>query len=353
MLESQTTISEAVQLSWPREARRGFLNTATVGLPPRAGLQALQAHIAQWQDGQLIAPSVDADVDRCRAAFGRLVGVSGDDVAVAGAVSSFVGLVAASLPSNARVLVADGDFTSVLFPFLEQQRRGVQVHSVALEEIVDAVDAQTDIVAVSAAQSSDGRLIDLDALAAAARHHGADVLLDATQAAGWMEIDASRFTYVVAGAYKWLLCPRGAAFLTVGEEAAQRLIAQHANWYAGHDRWDSIYGAPLRLARGARRLDVSPAWASWCGGAPALELLADLGPAAIGAHNVELANQLRRELGLPESASAIVSVAAPGAADRLGAAGVRIATRAGNARVSFHLYNDEDDVDLALAALRG
>ncbi len=353
MLESQTTITDAVRLSWPQEARRGFLNTATVGLPPRAGLEALHAHIAQWQDGQLIASTVDPEVDRCRAAFGRLVGVSGEDVAVAGAASSFVGLVAASLASNARVLVADGDFTSILFPFLEQRRRGVQVRSVALDEIVDAIDGRTDIVAVSAAQSSDGRVIDLEALAAAARHHGADVLLDTTQAAGWMEIDASQFTYVVASAYKWLLCPRGAAFLAVDQETAQRLIAHHANWYAGLDRWESIYGSPLRLASGARRLDVSPAWASFAGGAPGLELLADLGPAVIGAHNVELANRLRRELGLPESASAIVSVAAPGAADRLAAAGVRIATRAGNARVSFHLYNDEDDVDLALAALRG
>ena len=51
--------------------------------------------------------------------------------------------------------------------------------------------------------------------------------------------------------------------------------------------------------------------------------------------------------------SAIVSVgAAGGTAERLAAAGVRCATRAGRVRLSFHLYNTEDDVDRALAALR-
>ena len=48
-----------------------------------------------------------------------------DDVAVGAAVSAFAGLVAAALPAGARVLCAEGDFTSVLFPFLAQEARGV------------------------------------------------------------------------------------------------------------------------------------------------------------------------------------------------------------------------------------
>jgi selenocysteine lyase/cysteine desulfurase len=316
-------------------------------------MQALQAHLAAWADGQLDPLDVDVDVERSRTAFGRLVGAAAQDVAIAAAASSFVGLVAASLTPGARVLVAEGDFTSILFPFLEQERRGVHVRVVALEHLIEAIDADTDVVAVSAVQSSDGRVIDLGALAAAARHHGTEVVLDVTQAAGWMPIDASRFTYVVAAAYKWLLCPRGIAFMAVGAEAAERLLAHHAGWYAGPNPWESIYGTPLRLAPGARRLDISPAWACWVGAAPALELLVDCGPDAIGVHNGELADRLRSGLGLPRTGSAIVSVAAPGAGERLAAAGVRASVRAGNARLSFHLYNDEDDVDRALVALGG
>src|SRR5690606_23416278 len=50
--------------------------------------------------------------------------------------------------------------------------------------------------------------------------------------------------------------------------------------------------------------------------------------------------------------SAIVSVPRPDAARRLAEAGVVSATRAGAARVSFHLYNTEADVERALAAPR-
>ena len=43
----------------------------------------------------------------------------------------------------------------------------------------------------------------------------------------------------------------------------------------------------------------------------------------------------------------------PGAAERLAAAGVRAAVRAGRVRLAFHLYSDERDVDLAVSALTG
>jgi hypothetical protein len=46
-----------------------------------------------------------------------------------------------------------------------------------------------------------------------------------------------------------------------------------------------------------------------------------------------------------------VSVDLEGAPERLEAAGVRASTRAGAARLSFHLHNTEADADLALEAL--
>jgi hypothetical protein len=54
-----------------------------------------------------------------------------------------------------------------------------------------------------------------------------------------------------------------------------------------------------------------------------------LAAALVQAHNVRLARRFLAGLGLPPPQSAIVSVAHPGAAERLAAAGVRAATRAG------------------------
>jgi selenocysteine lyase/cysteine desulfurase len=330
---------------------RGHLDAATSGVPPIAAIAAMREAVAAWAEGRIDGPGYDVDVERARGAFADLIGVESGDVACGANASVFAGLVAASVPPGSEVVVATGDFTSVLFPILAQERRGVRVREVPLEQVPEAIDARTSLVAVSAVQSSDGRVLDLDALATAAAHHGAEVFLDATQAAGWLPIMASRFTYVCAGAYKWLLSPRGTAFLAVGPEAAERLTPHTAGWYAAQEPWSTCYGGPLRLAPSAKRFDVSPAWTCWSGTAPAVELIAEIGVEAVGAYDLALAARLREGLDMPASDSAIVIAEHPDAAARLQWAGIRAAVRAGRARMSCHLPATFTDVDRALEAL--
>ncbi len=331
-----------------------YLNTASYGLPPRPAWEALQAAQDEWRHGRTGFDGWDESVGRSRAAWARLCGVAEADVAIGPQVSPFAGLVAAALEPGAQVLAAREDFTSILFPLLAQEARGVQVRFAPLESLAEAVDASTDLVAVSAVQSSDGRLADLDAIAAAAAHHGARVLLDVTQACGWLPLDAARFDYVVCAGYKWLLAPRGTAFLYAGAEARERLTPHLAGWYAADPPMRNLYGPPLRLAQTAKALDVSPAWMSWVGQAPALELLERLGLERVHAHDTGLAARFARGLGLPVGGSAIVSLELPvEAADRLAAARVRCAGRGGLTRFSFHVANTEADVDRALDVLAG
>jgi selenocysteine lyase/cysteine desulfurase len=330
---------------------RGHLDAATSGVPPLRSAAAARDAVAAWAEGRIDGRAFDGDVRRSREAFARIVGVPADDVACGGAVSVFAGLVAAAVPAGGEVLFAAGDFTSLVFPMLAQEPRGVRVRELPLEQIPEAIDARTSLVAVSAVQSADGRLVDLDALAAAAEHHGADVFLDVTQAAGWLPIDASRFTFVCAGAYKWLLAPRGTALMAVRPEAVGRLVPHTAGWYAGEDPWSTCYGGPLRLPTTAKRFDVSPAWVCWAGTAPSLELIDELGPAAIGAHDLALAARLRGGLGMPPSGSAIVIADRPDAEACLRRAGVKASVRAGRVRLSCHLPATVDDIDLALTAL--
>ncbi len=329
-----------------------YLNTASAGLPTRSTISAVDDVMDRWRRGLLQAPDTDATIAACRDAFAALVGVDAADVAIGSQASALIAPIAASVPDGGEVLCAAGDFTSVVFPFLAQARRGVRVREVSLPDLAGAVGPDTDLVAVSAVQSADGAVADLDALAEVAAAGRTRVLLDTTQSAGWLPLDASRFTYTVTGGYKWLLAPRGTAYLTVGADEAESLPHDQAGWYAGEERWESLYGGPLRLAPGARGLDVSPAWFSWVGQLPALELLAAVGVEAIHAHDVQLANAFRAGVGLPASDSAIVSVqVGPAAADALTEHGIAAAMRAGRLRLSFHLHNDPGDVEAALGAI--
>jgi len=331
-----------------------YLNTTTLGLPPRRSLTALQVALNNWRAGTAYPPDYDRPLNHARARYAELVSVDAGSVAIGPQVSMFAGLVAASLPTGSEVLTAEGDFTSILFPFHAQAERGITVREVPLDRLADAVTARTTLLSVSAAQSSDGRVADLDALEAACASTGTRVLLDVTQAAGWLPIDASRFAYTVCAGYKWLLAPRGTAFFTVHPDLRDQLVPHHAGWYAGEEPWSSIYGTPLRLAADARRFDLSPAWHSWIAAAPALDLLTEVGTVVLQAHAVGLAERFRTAAGLPSSNSAIVSAVADEHVDDLmKAAGIVGAIRAGRLRLSFHVSTSEEDADRAAEVLAG
>ncbi|CAA9352045.1 MAG: Cysteine desulfurase [uncultured Gemmatimonadaceae bacterium] len=330
-----------------------YLNTASYGLPPRPGWEALQAALADWQGGRTSWEGWGESAEAARASWARIVGVGVETVAIGATVSGLVGAVAASVPDGARVLGCDVEFASLLFPFLVQERRGISVDLVAPAELAGAIDESTDVVAFSAVQMSTGEVADVPAVAAAARAHGAMTVCDATQACGWLPIDGSALDVVVASAYKWMMSPRGSAFMAIAPERLDAIVPTAASWYGGEDVHKSYFGPPLRLAESARRHDTSPAWFSWVGTAPALALIEEIGVDAIHAHDVGLANRFRAGLGLEPSDSAIVSADAPGGDARLQAAGIVAALRGGRLRVSWHVYNTEADVDRALDVIAG
>jgi selenocysteine lyase/cysteine desulfurase len=330
------------------DGARGYLNTASYGLPPRPAWDALQAALDDWRVGRTSWEGWNEATDRARTVWARLVQAPVEQVAVGATVSELVGLVAASR-SRARVLSTDNEFASVLFPWLVGKS---ELRTVPVRDLASAVDDRTDVVAFSAVQSSNGEVADLDAIADAAKAHGALTVVDATHAVGWLPLDATRFDAVACAGYKWLLTPRGTAYLYVSPEVLEHTAPLHAGWYSAEEPYASYYGLPLRLATTARRLDTSPAWFSWVGAQPALETLESLNIEHIHRHDVELANRFRAGLGLEPSNSAIVSTNVEGAEEKLERAGIRAAVRAGALRASFHVYNTEDDVDTALEALR-
>src|SRR5690242_6004186 len=328
-----------------------YLDTATYGLPPEPAWDALHEALAEWRTGTGRWEAWSEATQKARETWARLVGVPAERVAVGGSLAELVALVAASLPDGTKVLVADGDFTSVLFPLAVQAERGVSLVSVPVGELAERLDESFGAVAFSAVQSATGEVADLGAIEEAAAAAGAVTIVDGTQAVGWLPLDAGRFDALGCTAYKWLMSPRGTGFLWLGDRLVERVRPLHASWFAGESIHDSYYGLPLRLAGNARRFDSSPAWFSWVGTAATLELVESIGVERIHRHDVALANAFRAGLGHAPSNSAIVRVEVPDATARLAAAGIRASSRAGFLRASFHLYNTRADVEAAVAAL--
>lgn len=349
MVETKLTVG---QLAGQFDVDPGYLSAATCGVAPRPAVAALRADLERWRRGGVDAGAYDPVVSRTRAAYARLVGVDPGRVAIGSQTSALVANIAVSLADGSEVLVAEGDFTSIVYPFLAGER--LRVRCVPMSELANAISDTTDLVVFSLVQSATGQVADADEITLAAAAHGAATLVDTTQAAGVLPVQAGRFDATVCHAYKWLCAPRGVAFLTVSEQFAGRLRPVAAGWYAGDDPWTSIYGSRMVLATDARRFDVSPAWQAFVGAEQSISLFADADTPSLWRHATGLGDALCAGLGIPEQGQAIVTWADPDGSQlaRLTAAGIRASGRGGRVRAAFHVWNTEADVRAVLAALR-
>lgn len=335
---------------------RDFLSACTAGLPPRATRAAVIADVEAASRGRIDPLAACASVERARASFAHLVSTTPDRIAIGSQASVFAALVAGDLPDGAEVLCAEGDFSSVILPFVHAGR-GIRVVTAPLASLAAAVTEETALVAFSVVQSATGEVADAEAIRRAAEAAGALTLCDATQAVGWLPVDAREYDAVICHAYKWLCCPRGVAFAALSPRLQAQLRPIFAGWYAGADPWSSCYGHDVVLADDASRFDVSPAWQAFLGADPALALFAAADRDDLHRHTTGLAARFRALSGLPVPVrpSAIVTWADPEGKDlaRLLDAGITASGRAGRARVAFHVFNDDVDVDHAVAALAG
>jgi selenocysteine lyase/cysteine desulfurase len=335
-----------------------YLDSATYGLPPEPTMRAMRGALDAWQAGAgEWVTDWDRPAEETRVSFGRILGVARETVALIPAASVGVGVVAATLGPDDEVVIPADEFRSVLYPLLVARERGVRVREVSLERIVDEIRPATTLVAATVVQMQSGRVVEVESILERAHAVGARVLLDATHAIPFVPLAgvASRVDYLVAAAYKHLLCPRGVAFMVVRPDRLAALPAVNANWRTSDRPWDTFFGGPLALPDSAARFDVSLAWLPWVGAIESLRLIAEWSDAGTLEAPIALARNLAAELDLPWGGASLVCVpVADGEAvrDELRRAGVKAAVRGTAIRLSTHVYNDEVDTARAAAAIR-
>jgi len=338
--------------------RRAYVDSATLGLPPRPTVEALQRALLDWQTG-----AADWEVDwepagdLCRREIAPMLGAPAEEIALVPAVSVGIAPIAAALGPRDELVVPDDEFHSLLLPLMAvAERSGARVRRVPFPDVANAVGPRTTLVATSHVRSDGGDVQDLDSVAARAAEVGARVVVDATHAAGLLPIDSSRreLDVVVAAAYKHLLCPRGVAFARISPSAQRAYAPVSASWVSVEPR--TYYGGGTgALARDARRFDVSLAWHAWVGAVESLRFLNAIPAEDRREWTVALASELASRLGLEPTGSSFLSVPVRVPLNeltrRLAEADVAAAIRAGEVRVAFHVYNTPADVDYVAGVL--
>ncbi len=352
---------------------RVYLDGAAHGPMPRRSLEAARAALDWKRDPSTLE---DAEYfrlpDRVRAASAELLHCAPESVAVATGASHGISLVACGLdfdPGDHVVVLRDG-FPAIALPWRDLARRGVDVEFVDADAVVDAIRANTRVVAVDHVNFATGRQLDLDLIGARCRAVGAVFVVDASQSLGVVPLDAIRCgaAVVAVAGYKWLLSPYGTGVTYVHPDWVERFRLPTFNWATiiGADDFNKLVDLEPRQRPGAIRFDV-PETAAFIHGralAESLEFLAEVGVERINAHVIALLDRMVE--GLPrtvrvesslESAerSAIIRLVPDSDVramyERLYAAGIKVSLREGGLRVAPGVWNTAADIDRLLAGL--
>ena len=305
----------------------------------------------------------------------RLLHVAPEMIAILASASELLGQLPMLLHPGAgtSVLAVATDFPAVTRPWLlYAATHDIEVHFVEDEAGVDLtsgliaeIDERTAVVAVGSVQYGTGTKIDIPRLRRATSDAGTRLIVDASQAAGAVRVDAEAWhaDIVVTSGYKWLGGHGGVALAAISPDLLER-APPLPGWMGAPDPFE-FDAKHVQFADGARRYTQSTmSYVSIAGLTAALDDLLAVDETVIEEHARQLADALIdavgehgwrpfRKAGDPARSSHIVSLTHPAvdaqtATDALRRRQIVCGARDGGVRVSIAPYNDSRDIaDLA------
>ena len=371
--------------SLPEEVH--YLNCAFIGPLPIATEEAGIEGILQKQNPTKIQPSdFFTKSDQVREAFANIIGADQSNrISIIPSASYGLAVAARNLrvEKGQNIVLLHQQFPGNVYTWrrkaddCEAQIRTVvppdgQVRGAEWNErILEAIDLNTAVVDVPNVHWTDGTVIDVSAVAARAREVGAALVIDATQSVGVMPFDVSEIqpdVLVVAG-YKWLLGPYSIGAAYYGSRFDEGVPLEE-NWIAREksEVFGDLVNYQPNYHPGAIRYDVgersNPILVPML--LASLGLISEWGPRRIQRYCHELGNIFIDEahsIGflLEEEkwrSSHLFGLQLPKRFDptsiknKLEDHNIFVSRRANALRISLHVYNDENDVEALLDALR-
>jgi selenocysteine lyase/cysteine desulfurase len=307
----------------------------------------------------------------------RLFHCDSTQVAIVAGASEILGQLPSLLQPrlNGTILAVSSDFPAITRPWL--RLAALNDHTVRFvddqpacdltDTLIEAIDENTAVVAVSSVQYATGTVVDISRLRQSTAQVGARLIVDATQAAGAMRVDAAAWDAdaVVASGYKWLGGHGGVA-LAIMSPLLLEQIPPLPGWMGASDPF-GFDATSVSLANDARRYTQSTmSYVSMAGLMKAVEQLLSLGEARIEAHARRLAAMLVsdaskygwqpfRSVSDPAASPHIISLGHPcesvqAIVERLRSHNIVCGTRGGRIRISLAPYNDASDVNTLIEA---
>ena len=374
---------------FPAVKRRTYLNAAASSPLATTVALAIEAHLNDTvENGDVHFAEWLAFRESLRGKVATFIGATPPEVAFLGSTSAGFSAVASlwSQRGIRRVLTLEGEFPSTTIPLLQA---GMSLEVVRprpdgatlAEQLDDALNAQVGAVAVSAVQFASGYRLDLEAVSRVCAERKVPWAVNAARALGQVPIDVAKLgcDFLAAPSHKWMLGGFGVGIFYAKAGTLQGVKLPWSGWFSTPDalRWDAFAGAQKSresvkgfLAKGvsvraeASALEASMSWGALHGLGAGVEILSTIGVPGVLEHNIGMQLLLRAGLrsagfvpNTPDEEAGMSGICVVPVEGDLSAAvralfkeGVVTSPRGGGVRISTHIFNDESDVEKALAA---
>jgi selenocysteine lyase/cysteine desulfurase len=361
-----------------------FLNAAATHPIPHVAAAAAAAEMRGRVDRAAPQPARP----ELRAAIARLINAAGpEDIGFVPSTGLAENAVATALNLGPdRGVVTDAlHFDGALAMYGERARHGMPLTVVRprdgrilIDDVAAAIRLDTRLIALSQISNINGFHHDIGAICAMAHARGVLVFADVIQAVGAVPIDvrATGVDFCAASTYKWLMGDLGFAFLYVRPDVVARVPRPVVGWRQLSDVAIAGQGTRFDPPVAQDRWSFAPGVAGWveagqpsnvtaAAAAASIALIERTGIGRIAAHRDALRGYARETLGAlpgvlpitpPGMSTSIESFAVADAARRFAApfakAGITVGLYDNRIRLSPSLYNDRDDIDRLVAAMR-
>ena len=365
---------------FPVLERSTYLISNSLGAMPRQVFERMHAYaetwatrgVRAWEEGWWdMAVSAGDNI-------GALIGAGPGEISLHQNVTLTQAIISScfdfSGPRN-KVILVDLEFPSIVYFYIEQQRRGARVEILKsedgihapLEKILASIDETTLLVPISLVLFRSAAIVDARAIIEKAHRVGALVILDCFQAAGTLPIDVRGLNvdFAVGGVLKWLCGGPGVAYLYTRPDLREKLSPMITGWSAHQRPFDFEVG-PIDLRRDAFRfLNGTPHIPALYACQPGLEILAKVGLERIREKSMRQTQRLMDgalargwRVNSPREAAlrgGTISVECPHAYEvksELIARNILVDYRpSAGVRLSPHFYNRDEEIDFALAQM--
>jgi cysteine desulfurase / selenocysteine lyase len=289
------------RLDYPSLRQSVYLNQASLGLIGQPAVTAMHTFIDNVaRHGNLYMSDRD-EVAYCETL--RELHCDSTQVAIVASASEILGQLPMLLQPRLKstILAVSSDFPAITRPWL--RLAALKDHTVRFvddqptcdltDTLIEAIDESTSVVAVSSVQYATGTVVDISRPRQSTVQVGARLIVDATQAAGAVRVDAAAWDAdaVVASGYKWLGGHGGVA-LAIMSPLLLEQIPPLPGWMGASDPFE-FDATSVSLANDVRRYTQSTmSYASMAGLVVAVEQLLSLGEPRIEAHARSLAAML-------------------------------------------------------------